>query len=64
MPDTVAAAPAGDAVEESTGQRIYGVAKVSSSLKIRPGSIDNPVQQVFLVWAVTQLGNRYHSGIH
>jgi hypothetical protein len=55
-PATAPAGGAGDAANESSTQKVFGVIKVSTSSILNLQNTEEELQQMFMVWAVTQIG--------
>lgn len=55
-PATAPAGGAGDAANESSTQKVFGVVKVSTSPILNLQNTEEELQQMFMVWAVTQIG--------
>jgi hypothetical protein len=55
-PATAPAGGAGDAANESSTQKVFGVVKVSTSSILNLQNTEEELQQMFMVWAVTQIG--------
>ena len=55
-PATVPAGDAGEAGNESSTQKVFGVVKVNTSPTLNLQNTEEGLQQMFMVWAVTQIG--------